>query len=47
MKELISAMNFAGKADEGRVAKAVLDFQREKEKRTAVKAERDSDVPHI
>lgn len=47
VRELISAMNFAGKADEGRVAKAVLDFQREKEKRVAIKAEHDSDVPHI
>lgn len=47
MKELVSAMSFAGKADEGRVAKAVLDFQREKEKRVAVKAEHDQDVPHI
>lgn len=47
MKELISAMSFAGKVDESKVAKAVLDFQREKEKRVAVKAERDANVPHI
>lgn len=49
IKDLISAMSFAGKADEGRVARAVLDFQREKEKRVAVKSESEhvESIPHI
>lgn len=47
MKELVSAMSFAGKSDETRVARAILDFQKEKEKRVAVKTEPDASIPHI
>lgn len=47
MKELVSAMSFAGKTDETRVARAILDFQKEKEKRVAVKTEPDASIPHI
>lgn len=47
MKELVAAMSFAGKTDETRVARAILDFQKEKEKRVAVKTEPDASIQHI
>ena len=47
MKDLISAMSHMGKTDDARIAKAVLDFQKEKEKRIPVKAESDEHIPHI
>ena len=50
VKDLISALSFIGKQDEKKVAKAILNFQQEKAKRSekvAVKGPSDEDVPRI
>lgn len=48
IKDMLSAINYAGKLDDEKVAKAILEFQKAKtQKRVAVKADDLPVVPHI